>query len=819
MANTAYSNAVTYVNNRVLDDISDVVLSNALANGDFLRYNGNVWINDPVNLSTDTVGNYVQSLVSGTGVSLSNNSGEGSTPTISIGQDVSTTANVSFHTVTANFVGNVTGSVSNISTHSINELSDVVINSAVNGQILEFDGNNWVNAVRPSLEPMGFEDANDSSLDFTSASREFSIQPTGTSFTVWVAGKRFVKTLTETIQIPNTSALYYIYYNSSGTLSQKNTFFNLENEAPVAYIYWNQSDNVDHIFADERHGITMDWATHEYLHRTRGAAIANGFGANAYTTTGSGASDSDAQIDIANGTFFDEDLEINITHSATPAVHSHQQILQGGAEIPMLYRTNTHFRKDAATKFPMKQGSARVTYNRYSAGAWSTTDIDNNKYGVTFIVATNDLHSPIQGIMGQNQYTDQGSAEAAKWEDLDLSDFPLVEWRPLYKIVYQTANAYVNTPNARITAVIDMRLAYVAAGTVPTTPVSDHGSMTGLSDDDHVQYFNDTRHDAHDHSTALASASINDLGDVTISNTANGDFFRWDSGSSAWINDAVNLSTDTVGDYVANLTAGDGIDILNSGGEGSNPTIAIAGLSITPNMISPELTYVNDLVAGNNIIVSANPSFVDSSISYDISTSATPSFDSVTTDELTIGVIRIDPVGAAQDEVLKFNGTKFIPGIASTVAALGDLTDVSNTAPSLGDFLYWDGTQWTPSIPVTGIPAVSTTPPISPELGQIWFNSDSAQTFIYYDSQWIEIGAVAPPINTVTKYAASMGDGTNSEYTINHNLNTKDIVTEVYDISTNETVDALIQRSGNNAVKVTFAGPVGVNSYRIVVMG
>jgi hypothetical protein len=66
-----------------IDDLGDVTLSN-VANGDFLRYNGSAWINDPVNLSTDTVGDYVSSLVAGTAITLSNNSGEGSSPTIAV---------------------------------------------------------------------------------------------------------------------------------------------------------------------------------------------------------------------------------------------------------------------------------------------------------------------------------------------------------------------------------------------------------------------------------------------------------------------------------------------------------------------------------------------------------------------------------------------------------------------------------------------------------------------------------------------------------------------------------------------------------------
>ena len=47
-------------------------------------------------LGTHTSGNYVASLVAGTGVSLANNTGEGATPTVSIGQAVGTSDNVSF---------------------------------------------------------------------------------------------------------------------------------------------------------------------------------------------------------------------------------------------------------------------------------------------------------------------------------------------------------------------------------------------------------------------------------------------------------------------------------------------------------------------------------------------------------------------------------------------------------------------------------------------------------------------------------------------------------------------------------------------------
>ena len=90
------------LDNTNLDGLGDVPITNA-QNGDVLRWNGTAWVNDPINLSTDTVGDYVQSLVAGTGVTVTNNSGEATTPTVAIGQSVATNASVTFANVTSAF--------------------------------------------------------------------------------------------------------------------------------------------------------------------------------------------------------------------------------------------------------------------------------------------------------------------------------------------------------------------------------------------------------------------------------------------------------------------------------------------------------------------------------------------------------------------------------------------------------------------------------------------------------------------------------------------------------------------------------------------
>lgn len=79
-------NGIIYVatqNGYELDELHNVSATSPSA-GDFLKYNGSLWVNDPINLGTDTAGDYVSSLVAGTGITLSNNSGEGATPTVAV---------------------------------------------------------------------------------------------------------------------------------------------------------------------------------------------------------------------------------------------------------------------------------------------------------------------------------------------------------------------------------------------------------------------------------------------------------------------------------------------------------------------------------------------------------------------------------------------------------------------------------------------------------------------------------------------------------------------------------------------------------------
>jgi len=131
--------------------------------------------------------------------------------------------------------------------------------------------------------------------------------------------------------------------------------------------------------------------------------------------------------------------------------------------------------------------------------------------------------------------------------------------------------------------------------------------------------------------------------------------------------------------------------------------------------------------------------------------------DTFKTPTLFVDEIEIDPTGAQSDHVLKFDGTKFVSASASFGSANSSTISVSSNSPesptegnlwfdseTAQTFIYYDS-NW---VEVGGstngaIMQVSSSAPGSPLEGSMWFDSDTAQTFIYYDSQWVEVGASA----------------------------------------------------------------------------
>jgi hypothetical protein len=116
--------------------------------------------------------------------------------------------------------------------------------------------------------------------------------------------------------------------------------------------------------------------------------------------------------------------------------------------------------------------------------------------------------------------------------------------------------------------------------------------------------------------------SLDELSDTTVPSPSSGDYLKWDG--SAWVNDPINLGTDTVGNYLSDVTAGTGVSVTHTPGEGSSAQVAIGqavATSDSPTFAGISLTGTTSLqqslektTAGGNLTGTTNIDLLTSAI-------------------------------------------------------------------------------------------------------------------------------------------------------------------------------------------------------------
>jgi hypothetical protein len=97
--------------------------------------------------------------------------------------------------------------------------------------------------------------------------------------------------------------------------------------------------------------------------------------------------------------------------------------------------------------------------------------------------------------------------------------------------------------------------------------------------------------------------------------------------------------------------------------------------------------------------------------------------------------------------------------------------------------------------------------------------NDALLTWNESSDQW-QIGLDTGPQHAIArKYSALIGDGSLTNYPVTHNLNTRDVTVEVYDVATYATVETDIVRTSENVVTISFAVAPAAGSYKVVVVG
>lgn len=243
--------------------------------------------------------------------------------------------------------------------------------------------------------------------------------------------------------------------------------------------------------------------------------------------------------------------------------------------------------------------------------------------------------------------------------------------------------------------------------------------------------------------TASTVAAFGDLTDVTITSPEAYQTIVYDG--SAWINEfpttvslAENAETTTlqVGEVVY-LYGGTGnhasVKRADNGSDTtSSKTVGVVASAITAGNAGPVVTrgYVNGInlstgyTAGDVLWLGSSGAF----------TTTKPS----SPDHLVFVGVVVRATNNGIIYVATQNGYE-----------LEEIHDVSLTSLQTGDFLKWNGSLWVNSSDSGASLTVSDTAPASPATGDMWFESDTGATYVYYDSFWVEIGASSRRSTTI----------------------------------------------------------------------
>lgn len=328
----------------------------------------------------------------------------------------------------------------------------VIITSTATVKLLTVS-NITLSASTVSKHYTGFPNRTDTTLGWVDTT--YTLALTAATDDIWIDGHLYTtNTLTLALTAPQeaATALYWFWITAPLGVPQ----LNCSDVAPgfdkclVATVYWNTTTNKG-ILCDERHWMGRDQKTHEYLHETVGARYASGLTGTFGNTT----------FTIGAGEFHDEDIGYDIVAQSNATV-----LFKNGSDA---------WAWTTGTLTPYFSNGTNLIYNNGTATAATT----NNRFINSFFYVTPNANNPIFIIVGTGEYTTSAAAQAAAIPSLGA--LPNPEFKLIYKATYKNVSG--GTPTYE--SVTDFRTSSNLPGGYVAT---DHGSLTGLGDDDHTQY-------------------------------------------------------------------------------------------------------------------------------------------------------------------------------------------------------------------------------------------------------------------------------------------------------------------------------------------
>lgn len=338
---------------------------------------------------------------------------------------------------------------------------------------------------------------------------------------------------------------------------------------------------------------------------------------------------------------------------------------------------------------------------------------------------------------------------------------------------------------------------------------------------------------------------------------------------------SVALGTDTTGNYVASVGAGNYILVTGTPGEGWSPEFAVdattastvskivardssgdiyvrnvygnllgnsssatiaAGVATNSVALGTDTTgnYVANVTASTGVNITGTPGEGWTpviSIGQPVATSDSPTFAAITiTGDAAVNGGDLTTTSTGTATLFNTNATTLNIGGAATTIGIGAGTGnttvnnnliVSGNLTVSGSVTTLDTQQLIVEDNIIVLNSNVTTAP-SLDAGLEVERGTSTNVSILWNETsdlWTVTNDGTNYAQIARKYATTISSSAATSYTLTHNLNTRDVTVEVYQNSSNyDTVEVDVLRSSVNAVTINFAASPAVD-YRVVITG
>ena len=571
-----------------------------------------------VTLGTNTSGSYVESLVAGTGVTLTNNSGESATPTVAIGQEVGTSASVTFAKVSSDVTGDLTG---NADTATALETARLIsLGGDLSGSV-SFDGTSNVTitaTVQPDSVALGTNTTGNYVNDVTAGTGVTVTHTPGEGSSPTIAIGQAVDT-SSSVTFANVSAdlVGDVTGNLTGDVTgNADTATALQTARTISIggdvsgsVSFNGTTDVTISAVIQPDSVALGTDTSgDYV-----SSLVAGIGVTLTNNSGETATPT-----IAIGQDVATSASVTFSHVSAPVTGNVIGDLTGNADTATALETARTIELSGDVSGSASfDGTSNI--NIFTTVNTASVALDE-LYGVSIVppvaeyqvlqhngtVWTNDYPDTVSYVRnvdsvtltpGMVVYIFGGNGDHATVKRADNSSD--VTSSKTLGVVAATITAGNNGPVVTRGYVdsIDLSPGYTE-GQVLWLGKNGAFTTTKPSAPDHLVYIGVVVRATNNgivYAACQNGYELEELHNVKINGVTDGQFLRYNSASTMWVNDTINLGTDTAGDYVQNLNAGTGVTLSNNSGEGATPTVAIGQDVAT----SASVTFARLIVQGD----------------------------------------------------------------------------------------------------------------------------------------------------------------------------------------------------------------------------